>query len=89
VGKAKRLRIAFLHPDLGIGGAERLIVDAAAAMIKKVRNACGPVSQCATPCFMLDRTAATRLSVRHADVSVCGWCLLASAPCMCGPLCVA
>ncbi|KAL4262177.1 Alpha-1,3/1,6-mannosyltransferase ALG2, partial [Pleurotus pulmonarius] len=23
------LRIAFLHPDLGIGGAERLVVDAA------------------------------------------------------------
>lgn len=28
----KGLRIAFLHPDLGIGGAERLIVDAAVAL---------------------------------------------------------
>jgi alpha-1,3/alpha-1,6-mannosyltransferase len=26
---SKKLRIAFLHPDLGIGGAERLVVDAA------------------------------------------------------------
>jgi hypothetical protein len=26
------LRIAFLHPDLGIGGAERLVVDAALAL---------------------------------------------------------
>lgn len=27
-----KLRVAFLHPDLGIGGAERLVVDAAMAM---------------------------------------------------------
>eukprot|EP00879_Flechtneria_rotunda_P023231 GHRR01024563.1.p1 GENE.GHRR01024563.1~~GHRR01024563.1.p1 ORF type:complete len:238 (+),score=50.89 GHRR01024563.1:211-924(+) len=25
----RRLRVAFLHPDLGLGGAERLVVDAA------------------------------------------------------------
>ncbi|CDS03721.1 hypothetical protein LRAMOSA01122 [Lichtheimia ramosa] len=31
----KRLRIAFIHPDLGIGGAERLVVDAAVAMQSK------------------------------------------------------
>ena len=29
------VRIVFLHPDLGIGGAERLIVDAALALQKK------------------------------------------------------
>ena len=29
------LRIAFLHPDLGIGGAERLVVDAAVALKQK------------------------------------------------------
>ena len=28
----KALRVAFLHPDLGIGGAERLVVDAALAL---------------------------------------------------------
>ena len=27
-----KLRVAFLHPDLGIGGAERLVVDAALAL---------------------------------------------------------
>lgn len=26
------VRVAFLHPDLGIGGAERLVVDAAVAL---------------------------------------------------------
>jgi alpha-1,3/alpha-1,6-mannosyltransferase len=25
----KELKVAFIHPDLGIGGAERLVVDAA------------------------------------------------------------
>lgn len=29
------MKIAFLHPDLGIGGAERLIVDAAVALKSK------------------------------------------------------
>ncbi|CAE7852782.1 ALG2 [Symbiodinium sp. KB8] len=29
------LRIAMLHPDLGIGGAERLVVDAAMALVEK------------------------------------------------------
>jgi len=30
----KSLRVAFVHPDLGIGGAERLVVDAALALQK-------------------------------------------------------
>ncbi|KAL0083051.1 glycosyltransferase family 4 protein [Phycomyces blakesleeanus] len=30
-----RLRVAFLHPDLGIGGAERLVVDAATGIQSK------------------------------------------------------
>lgn len=34
-GAGARLRIAFLHPDLGLGGAERLIVDAAHGLAKK------------------------------------------------------
>ena len=29
------LRVAFLHPDLGLGGAERLIVDAAAGLARR------------------------------------------------------
>lgn len=29
------LKIAFLHPDLGLGGAERLVVDAAVALAKQ------------------------------------------------------
>ena len=28
-------RVVFLHPDLGIGGAERLVVDAAVALQSK------------------------------------------------------
>lgn len=28
------MRVAFLHPDLGIGGAERLVVDAAMALVE-------------------------------------------------------
>lgn len=31
----KRLRIGFLHPDLGIGGAEQLIVNLAVALKNK------------------------------------------------------
>ncbi|EIW60942.1 alpha-1,3-mannosyltransferase ALG2 [Trametes versicolor FP-101664 SS1] len=31
---SRRLRIAFIHPDLGIGGAERLVVDAALGLQK-------------------------------------------------------
>lgn len=27
------MKIAFIHPDLGVGGAERVIVDAAVALI--------------------------------------------------------
>ena len=28
------LRVAFLHPDLGLGGAERLVVDAAVELVE-------------------------------------------------------
>ncbi|KAI8999137.1 alpha-1,3-mannosyltransferase ALG2 [Trametes punicea] len=31
---SRKLRIAFIHPDLGIGGAERLVVDAALGLQK-------------------------------------------------------
>ena len=32
------VRIVFIHPDLGIGGAERLIIDAALALKSKNHN---------------------------------------------------
>jgi alpha-1,3/alpha-1,6-mannosyltransferase len=32
---ARPLRIAFLHPDLGLGGAERLVVDAAVELVAR------------------------------------------------------
>lgn len=35
---ARRLRIAFLHPDLGLGGAERLVVDAATELAAHGHN---------------------------------------------------
>lgn len=31
-GKEARKSVVFLHPDLGIGGAERLVVDAAVGL---------------------------------------------------------
>ncbi|ORX34503.1 putative glycolipid mannosyltransferase [Kockovaella imperatae] len=34
----KKLRIGFIHPDLGIGGAERLVVDAAVSLQKRGHN---------------------------------------------------
>lgn len=36
----RRLDVAFIHPDLGIGGAERLVVDAAMA-VKNMKNDSG------------------------------------------------
>ncbi|KAJ9072062.1 Alpha-1,3-mannosyltransferase-like protein [Entomophthora muscae] len=32
------MNICFVHPDLGIGGAERLVVDAAAGLVRKNHN---------------------------------------------------
>ncbi|KIY48236.1 mannosyltransferase [Fistulina hepatica ATCC 64428] len=34
MGSGRPLRVAFIHPDLGIGGAERLVVDAALGLQK-------------------------------------------------------
>jgi len=39
-GGRKRLRVAFVHPDLGIGGAERLVVDAAVALQEAGHEVC-------------------------------------------------
>lgn len=35
---SRPLRVCFVHPDLGIGGAERLVVDAAVALQSKGHN---------------------------------------------------
>lgn len=37
-GRNKQLRIGFIHPDLGIGGAEQLIVNMAVALKNKGHN---------------------------------------------------
>jgi alpha-1,3/alpha-1,6-mannosyltransferase len=37
MAKPPPMRVAFLHPDLGLGGAERLVVDAAAGLAALVR----------------------------------------------------
>lgn len=34
-----KLRVAFIHPDLGIGGAEQLVVNLALALIKQGHEA--------------------------------------------------
>ena len=38
IDRGGNLRIAVVHPDLGIGGAERLIVDAALELQKKGKS---------------------------------------------------
>lgn len=35
LNSSEKLRIAFLHPDLGIGGAEQLVINLAVALKKK------------------------------------------------------
>ncbi|XP_019873588.2 alpha-1,3/1,6-mannosyltransferase ALG2 [Aethina tumida] len=35
MAKEKKLKVAFIHPDLGIGGAERLVIDLAVALTKQ------------------------------------------------------
>jgi len=32
MGQQRQKRVVFIHPDLGIGGAERLIIDAAVGL---------------------------------------------------------
>lgn len=48
----RKLRIAFVHPDLGIGGAERLVVDAAIGLQEKGHDVVIYTSHCdKTHCF--------------------------------------
>lgn len=49
---AKKLKIAFVHPDLGIGGAERLVVDAALGLQEAGHEVIIYTSHCdKTHCF--------------------------------------
>ena len=42
----RMVRVVFLHPDLGIGGAERLIVDCSLALQSKVEKICSLQTVC-------------------------------------------
>ena len=39
MAKVQKLRVAFIHPDLGIGGAEQLVVNLALALIRDSHEA--------------------------------------------------
>lgn len=58
----KPLRIAFLHPDLGIGGAERLIVDAAYGLQQRGHSVVVYTSHY-DPTRAFDETLALRIHV--------------------------
>ncbi len=48
----KKERIVFLHPDLGIGGAERLVIDAAVGLQSRGHKVTLFTSHCdPTHCF--------------------------------------
>lgn len=61
------MKIAFLHPDLGIGGAERLIVDAAMGLIQEGHTVQVFTSHCdRTHCF--EEISTDKLKVKvYAD----------------------
>ena len=49
---ARKKTVVFLHPDLGIGGAERLVVDAAVALQERGHKVVLFTSHCdAAHCF--------------------------------------
>ena len=56
----KMLRVAFLHPDLGLGGAERLVVDAAAGLAKLVRLVSSGSRTSTNKTHQTNRTAQTQ-----------------------------
>ena len=69
------LRIAFLHPDLGIGGAERLVVDAAVALQNRghsvvLHTAHHDASRCFTE--TRDGTLAVRVAGDWLPRTLCG-----------------
>lgn len=51
-GKVKPKHIVFFHPDLGIGGAERLVIDAAVGLQNRGHKVTIFTSHCdPTHCF--------------------------------------
>ncbi|KXX82562.1 hypothetical protein MMYC01_201212 [Madurella mycetomatis] len=64
--KKRRKTIVFLHPDLGIGGAERLVVDAAVGLQKRGHKVVIFTSHC-DPAHCFDEARDGTL-----DVHVCG-----------------
>ncbi|KAI3403047.2 ALG2 [Candida oxycetoniae] len=62
-GKIRSKRIAFIHPDLGIGGAERLVVDAAVGLQELGSEVTIYTSHCdLSHCF--DEVASGQLKVK-------------------------
>lgn len=52
MAKSKARTVVFFHPDLGIGGAERLVVDAAVGLQNKGHKVAIFTSHCdPTHCF--------------------------------------
>ncbi len=61
----KRLKIAFLHPDLGIGGAERLMVDAAVELVNQGHEVTIFTGRY-DPCHCLEKTRNPMLTIKVA-----------------------
>ncbi|CAL1703269.1 unnamed protein product [Somion occarium] len=62
----RKLRIAFVHPDLGIGGAERLVVDAALGL-QKLGHSVDIYTSHHDPKHCFDETRDGTLSVHAID----------------------
>ncbi|KAL1679012.1 glycosyltransferase family 4 protein [Schizophyllum commune] len=61
---ARNLRVAFIHPDLGIGGAERLVVDAALGL-QKLGHSVDIYTSHHDPGHCFEETRDGTLSVKH------------------------
>ncbi|KAH7911910.1 glycosyltransferase family 4 protein [Hygrophoropsis aurantiaca] len=61
---SRKLRVAFIHPDLGIGGAERLMVDAALG-IQALGHSVDVYTSYHDPNHCFDETRDGRLKVHH------------------------
>lgn len=65
-------RILFIHPDLGIGGAERLVVDAAVGLQDRGHSVTIYTSHCdPRHCFDEARNGTYRFRSRVADMRSC------------------